>query len=271
MRVLSRQLLFLGIGETGARRHSPYVVSCMIPGGCGETIHGLDRRTRLGTQETLGRRAQCSQIAKQLGGVTRNAVIGKVHRLGLSGRATPSRPVKRPPRLARPKPTASGGWHRRRRRRAAPAPAPPPRTRPSRNHRAEANVEPQPLLQWRHGHRPHRARLDVQMADRRSRRPEIRLLRPRQVRELPLLRRTRPGRLPAGQKARTPRPRVRLHPAPRRANRSEALPATAPPRSSRTPGRFRFVLASLTSPPDPSAASSCTSGRRSPASHRAPR
>ena len=45
-----------------------------------------------------------SQIAKQLGGVTRNAVIGKVHRLGLSGRATQSRPVKRPPRLARPKP-----------------------------------------------------------------------------------------------------------------------------------------------------------------------
>jgi GcrA cell cycle regulator len=45
-----------------------------------------------------------SQIAKRLGSVTRNAVIGKVHRLGLSGRATPSRPVKRPPRLARPKP-----------------------------------------------------------------------------------------------------------------------------------------------------------------------
>src|SRR5712671_3169846 len=32
-----------------------------------------------------------SQIAKQLGGVTRNAVIGKVHRLGLAGRASPSR------------------------------------------------------------------------------------------------------------------------------------------------------------------------------------
>ena len=29
-----------------------------------------------------------SQVAKQLGGVTRNAVIGKVHRLGLSNRAT---------------------------------------------------------------------------------------------------------------------------------------------------------------------------------------
>ena len=45
-----------------------------------------------------------SQIAKQLGGVTRNAVIGKVHRLGLSGRATPSQPARtqfkspRPPR-----------------------------------------------------------------------------------------------------------------------------------------------------------------------------
>lgn len=29
-----------------------------------------------------------SQIAKELGGITRNAVIGKVHRLGLSNRAT---------------------------------------------------------------------------------------------------------------------------------------------------------------------------------------
>ncbi len=36
-----------------------------------------------------------SQIAAELGGVTRNAVIGKVHRLGLSGRA------KAPPRRCR--------------------------------------------------------------------------------------------------------------------------------------------------------------------------
>jgi GcrA cell cycle regulator len=41
-----------------------------------------------------------SRIAAQLGGVTRNAVIGKVHRLGLAGRAkpaaatTPARPRK---------------------------------------------------------------------------------------------------------------------------------------------------------------------------------
>src|SRR5258708_30882151 len=46
-----------------------------------------------------------SQIAKQLVGVTRNAVIGKVHRLGLSGRATPSKPARttfKAPRPARP-------------------------------------------------------------------------------------------------------------------------------------------------------------------------
>src|SRR5712664_531877 len=38
-----------------------------------------------------------SQIAGELGGITRNAVIGKVHRLGLSGRAkAPSASMPRP-------------------------------------------------------------------------------------------------------------------------------------------------------------------------------
>jgi len=46
-----------------------------------------------------------SQIAKQLGGgVTRNAVIGKVHRLGLSGRAAPSQPARASFRTTRPRP-----------------------------------------------------------------------------------------------------------------------------------------------------------------------
>jgi len=40
-----------------------------------------------------------AQIAGRLGGVTRNAVIGKVHRLGLSGRATTSRMKNPRPRL----------------------------------------------------------------------------------------------------------------------------------------------------------------------------
>ena len=39
-----------------------------------------------------------SQIAGRLGGVTRNAVIGKVHRLGLSGRATTARLKSHRPR-----------------------------------------------------------------------------------------------------------------------------------------------------------------------------
>jgi len=45
-----------------------------------------------------------SQIAGELGGITRNAVIGKVHRLGLSGRAkSPSSSV---PRARKPRPVS---------------------------------------------------------------------------------------------------------------------------------------------------------------------
>ena len=49
-----------------------------------------------------------SQIAGRIGGVTRNAVIGKVHRLGLSGRAPTSRTATaRPrPRISAPRRTA---------------------------------------------------------------------------------------------------------------------------------------------------------------------
>ena len=52
-----------------------------------------------------------SQIAAELGGVTRNAVIGKVHRLGLSGRAR-SQSSSAP----------------RQQRKAAPSPRPPMRS-----------------------------------------------------------------------------------------------------------------------------------------------
>ena len=44
-----------------------------------------------------------SQIAAELGNVTRNAVIGKVHRLGLSGRAKTRRRPCRLARTARPR------------------------------------------------------------------------------------------------------------------------------------------------------------------------
>ncbi len=58
-----------------------------------------------------------SKIAKSLGGVTRNAVIGKIHRLGLSGRGT-SATRSRTPHLATPQRRASA---------RAPAPARPSR------------------------------------------------------------------------------------------------------------------------------------------------
>lgn len=47
-----------------------------------------------------------SQIAAELGGVTRNAVIGKVHRLGLAGRAKPQAQAARPVQAPRVKPAA---------------------------------------------------------------------------------------------------------------------------------------------------------------------
>lgn len=70
-----------------------------------------------------------SQIAKQLGGVTRNAVIGKVHRLGLSGRAAPSkpaRPVFKAPRPARPAAAAPSAPRRIAEPMVAAAPPPVP-------------------------------------------------------------------------------------------------------------------------------------------------
>lgn len=55
-----------------------------------------------------------SQIAAELGGITRNAVIGKVHRLGLSGRAkSPSTSV---PRIRKPRASNGGGVMRPRMR-----------------------------------------------------------------------------------------------------------------------------------------------------------
>jgi GcrA cell cycle regulator len=54
-----------------------------------------------------GEGKSASQIAKELGGVTRNAVIGKVHRLGLSNRATPSKAkAEKAPAKEKAKPAA---------------------------------------------------------------------------------------------------------------------------------------------------------------------
>ena len=54
-----------------------------------------------------GEGQSASQIAKELGGVTRNAVIGKVHRLGLSNRGAAAAPAAaKPEAKAKPAPKA---------------------------------------------------------------------------------------------------------------------------------------------------------------------
>ena len=60
-----------------------------------------DERVEL-LKKMWGEGQSASQIAKELGGVTRNAVIGKVHRLGLSNRAGASAPApeKKPAKAA---------------------------------------------------------------------------------------------------------------------------------------------------------------------------
>ncbi len=61
-----------------------------------------DERVEL-LKKMWGEGQSASQIAKELGGVTRNAVIGKVHRLGLSNRAGSGTTAKVEPK-AKPAP-----------------------------------------------------------------------------------------------------------------------------------------------------------------------
>jgi GcrA cell cycle regulator len=74
-----------------------------------------ERIERLKTMWTEG--ATASQIADELGGVSRNAVIGKAHRLGLEARPSPVKPGEEKEHRA---PAA-----------AAPAPKPTPAERPA--------------------------------------------------------------------------------------------------------------------------------------------
>ncbi|MFK7752612.1 MAG: GcrA family cell cycle regulator [Sedimentitalea sp.] len=64
-----------------------------------------DERVEL-LKKMWGEGQSASQIAKELGGVTRNAVIGKVHRLGLSNRAAGPTPAAKPEPKAKPAPKA---------------------------------------------------------------------------------------------------------------------------------------------------------------------
>lgn len=74
--------------------------------------------------------ATASQIAEELGGVSRNAVIGKAHRLGLKARPSPVKPNEKseaaPAKAPRPAPEAAPSEPRV----AAPRPAPTPPAAP---------------------------------------------------------------------------------------------------------------------------------------------
>ena len=91
-----------------------------------------------------------SQIAKELGGVTRNAVIGKVHRLGLSNRGGGDRARRRGRRSTRSSSGRSPSARPRPRRRSPPPPrprrqgrrSPPARPKPARPAGAAAARRP---------------------------------------------------------------------------------------------------------------------------------
>jgi len=91
-----------------------------------------DERVEL-LKKMWGEGQSASQIAKELGGVTRNAVIGKVHRLGLSNRSGGAAPAKAAPaKEAEAKPAAA----------AKPAPAPKPE--PAATPESEPDPAPEP-------------------------------------------------------------------------------------------------------------------------------
>lgn len=74
-----------------------------------------------------------TQIAEELGGVSRNAVIGKAHRLGLPARPSPVKPNE--PKEATPRPAPAA---------AAPAPAAAPAAAEPVQPRAPAEPRPAP-------------------------------------------------------------------------------------------------------------------------------
>ena len=69
--------------------------------------------------------ATASQIAEELGGVSRNAVIGKAHRLGLKSRPSPVKAAEKKKKAAAPKkPAAKPAPKKPAPKKPAPAPAP---------------------------------------------------------------------------------------------------------------------------------------------------
>lgn len=102
--------------------------------------------------------ATASQIADELGGVSRNAVIGKAHRLGLKARPSPVKPNEKPEKAApaakKPKPVAETPAASAHPAPAAQRPAPPAPVRAAptaapvaaSSEAAPASATPQPRI-----------------------------------------------------------------------------------------------------------------------------
>jgi len=105
-----------------------------------------DERVEL-LKKMWGEGQSASQIAKELGGVTRNAVIGKVHRLGLSNRAgsAASGAAAAPKADAKPAPAAAPAPKPKPKAEAKPKPAPEPKAAPEpEDPKTEARPAPLP-------------------------------------------------------------------------------------------------------------------------------
>jgi GcrA cell cycle regulator len=102
-----------------------------------------ERIERLTTLWTQGMTA--SQIADELGGVSRNAVIGKAHRLGLQSRPSPVKPNEEEEREAAPAPHARAPEPEAK---PAPAAAPPSEAAPAEAAPAQPaqSAPPQPQI-----------------------------------------------------------------------------------------------------------------------------
>ena len=87
-----------------------------------------------------------SQIADELGGVSRNAVIGKAHRLGLKSRPSPVKAAEKKKAPPKPKPAAPKPAAKKAAPRPAPAPAPAPAAVAAKPApRPDAGIPSQPL------------------------------------------------------------------------------------------------------------------------------
>jgi uncharacterized membrane protein len=126
---------------------SPYGMSEQVRGHRTEKAENgmswTDERVEL-LKKMWGEGQSASQIAKELGGVTRNAVIGKVHRLGLSNRSGGGASTGGKSAAARRRQPQTRRQARQGRRAETRRCPPPPRKRrrPKPRPRAPSNVTP---------------------------------------------------------------------------------------------------------------------------------